>query len=124
MFRPRTLIVPHLTGCSNYCSHYLCLSCGAATHVQVVQKHAEEFLEKMDSKVIAPQLRVLELIPESVEYDILHSKTEGNANAHLLKHLKVQANVETLREVFRIASKETGYGKMSAFAAGVLRELQ
>ena len=92
--------------------------------MQVVQKHAKEFLEKMDSKVIAPQLRVLELIPESVEYDILHSKTEGNANARLLKHLKVQANVETMREVFRIASKETGYGKMSAFAAGMLRELQ
>ena len=92
--------------------------------MQVVQKHAKEFLEKMNSKMIAPQLRVLELIPESVEYDILHSKTEGNANANLLKHLKVQANVETMREVFRIASKETGYGKMSAFAAGVLRKLQ
>ena len=78
----------------------------------------------MNSKVIAPQLRALELIPESVEYDILHSKTEGNANAYLLKHLKVQVNVETLREVFRIASNERGYGKTSAFAAGVLRELQ
>ena len=116
--------MPHITGCSNYRSLYLCLSCGAATHVQVVQKHAEEFLEKMNSKVIAPQLRVLELIPESVECDILHLKTEGNANARLLKHLKMQANVETMREVFRIASKETGYGRMSTFAAGVLRELQ
>ena len=116
--------MPHITGCSNYCSHYLPLSCGAATHVQVVQEHAEEFLEKMNSKVIAPQLRVLELIPESVECDILHSKTEGNANAHLLKHLKEQANVEMMRKIFRIASKETGFGKMSAFAAGMLKELQ
>ena len=46
------------------------------------------------------------------------------ANAHLLKHLKVQANVETMKKIFRIASKETGYGKMSAFAAGMLKELQ
>ena len=92
--------------------------------MQVVQKHAEEFLEKMNSKVIAPQLRVLELIPESVEYDILHSKTEGNANAHLLKHLKIQANVEMIKKIFRIASKEAGYGRMSTFAASMLKELQ
>ena len=110
--------------CSNYCSHYLPLSCGAATHAQVIQKHAEEFLEKMDSRVIAPQLGVLELIPESVECCIHHSKTEGNANVHLLKHLKVQANVETTKRIFRIASKETAYEKMNTFAAGVLRELQ
>ena len=116
--------MPHITGCSNYCSHYLCLPCGAATHVQVVQKHAKEFLEKMNSKAIASKLRVLELIPESVESRILQSESKEHANIHLLNHLKEDADDETVKEVFRIASKETGYGKMSAFAAGVLRELQ
>ena len=51
-------------------AHITCLSCGAATPVQVVQDHAEEFLEKMNSEVLAPQLKALELIPESVECDI------------------------------------------------------
>ena len=58
-----------------------CLSCGAATPVQVVQDHAEEFLEKMNSKVLAPQLKALELIPEAVE-------CKEEANPHLLNHLK------------------------------------
>ena len=116
--------MPHITGCSNYCSRYLRLICGAATPVQVVQDHAEEFLEKMNSKVIAPLLKALKLIPESVEYDIRQSKSKEDANVHLLNHLKEEADNETMRKVFRIASEKGGYGKMNAFAAGVLRELQ
>ena len=114
----------HITGCSNYCSHHLPLSCGAATPVQVVQKHAEEFLEKMNCKVIALKLKTLKLIPESVEYDILKSKSKEEANVHLLNHLKEEADEETIRVIFRIASEKAGYGKMNKFAAGVLRELQ
>ena len=114
----------HITGCSNYCSHHLPLSSGAATLVQVVQKHAEEFLDKMNCKVIAPNLKTLKLIPESVECDILQSKSKEEANVHLLSHLKEEADEETVRAVFRIASEEAGYTKMNKFAAGVLRELQ
>ena len=99
------------------------LNCGAATPVQVVQDHTEEFLEKMNSKVLAPQLKALELIPESVECDILQSKSREEANSHLLNHLKEDADEESVREVFRIASEKTNYGKMKAFAASVLREL-
>ena len=116
----------HITGCSNYYSHHLPLSCGVATPVQVVQKHAEEFLEKINSKVIAPNLKTLKLIPESVECDILQSncKSKEEANVHLLNHLKEEADEDTVRAVFRIASEEAGYTKMNKFAAGVLRELQ
>ena len=92
--------------------------------MQVVQDHAEKFLEKMNSKVLAPQLKVLELIPETVECDIRQSRSKEEANAHLLSHLKENADEETVREVFRIASEKAGYGKMKAFAASVLRELQ
>ena len=116
--------MPHITGRSNYCSHYLRLSCGAATHVQVVQKHAKEFLEKMNSKDIAPKLRVLKLIPESVECHIRQSESKEDANIHLLNHLKADADDETVKEVFRIASEKAGYGKMNRFAAGMLKELQ
>ena len=92
--------------------------------MQVVQDHAEEFLEKMNSKVLAPQLKALELIPEAVECDIRQSRSKEEANAHLLSHLKEDADEETVREVFRIASEKAGYGKMKAFAASMLRELQ
>ena len=105
-------------------AHITCLTCGAATPVQVVQDHTEEFLEKMNSKVLAPQLKALGLIPECVECDIRQSKSRKEANAHLLNHLKEDADEEAVREVFRIASEETGYGKMNTFAAGVLSELQ
>ena len=116
--------MPHITGCSNYCSLYLCLSCGAATHVQVVQDHAEKFLKEMNCKVIARELKSLGLIPESVECDILQSKTKEDANSHVLSHLKEEADEKTVMEVFRIASEKAGYGRMNTFAAGVLRKLQ
>ena len=94
----------------------------------VVQPHLcrlfRTTLRSLNSKVIAPQLKVLGLIPESVECDILQSKSREEANAHLLNHLKEDADEESVREVFRIASEKTGYGKMKTFAAGVLRELQ
>ena len=103
-----------------YRSHYSHLSCGAATPVQVAQDYAEEFLVKMNCKVIAPSLKALKLIPECVEYDILQSKSKEEANAHLLNHLKEEADEDTVREVFRIASEKAGYGKMNKFAAGLL----
>ena len=68
--------------------------------MQVVQKHAEEFLDKMNCKEIATQLRALELIPESVEYDILHSSNRGKAN--LLNHLKFEVNVETANKYLEL----------------------
>ena len=105
-------------------AHISCLSCGAVTPVQVVQDHAKEFLQKMNSKVLAPQLKALELIPESVECDILQSKSGKEANVYLLNHLKEDADEEAVRAVFRIASEKTGYGKMKVFAVGILRELQ
>ena len=86
--------------------------------MQVVQGHAEEFLKEMNCKEIATQLRALELIPESVEYDILHSNSRGKAN--LLNHLIFEVNVETAKKIFRIASEEAGYEKMNAFAAFML----
>ena len=60
----------------------------------------------------------------SKECDILQSKSREEANAHLLNHLKEDADEESVREVFRIASEKTGYGKMKTFAAGMLRDLQ
>ena len=87
------------------------LNCGAATPVQVVQDHTEEFLEKMNSKVLAPQLKALELIPESVESDILQSKSREEANSHLLNHLKEDADEESVREVFRLLLRRLAMGR-------------
>ena len=78
----------------------------------------------MNSAVLAPQLKALGLIPETVESKVLQSKNKKDANAHLLNHLKADADEESVTEVFRIASKEEGYGRMKAFAASMLRKLQ
>ena len=108
----------------NYCTQYLYLSYGSATPVQIIRTHAKTFLSEMNCKAIASQLRTLELIPESVESDILHSKNKEEGNAHLLNHLKEEADEVTVRKVFRVASEKTGYGKMNTFAAFMLNELQ
>ena len=102
----------------------MCPSCGAATFVQVVQAHAEEFLQEMNSEVLAHQLRTLGLIPQSVETRVLRSTNTKDANAHLLNHLKSDADIEVVREVFRIASQEKEYRNMSAFADRMLTTLQ
>ena len=105
-------------------AHIACLSCGAATFVQVIQDHTEEFLQEMNAKEIAPKLKELEVIPESVEFDIRQSKTKELANVRLLRHLKEDAAEEAVMKVFRIASEEKGYGRMNTFAAGVLKKLR
>ena len=64
----------------------------------------------MNCKVIALKLKTLKLVPESVEYDILQSKSKEKANVHLLNHLKEEADEETIRVIFRIASEKAGYG--------------
>ena len=78
----------------------------------------------MNSKEIALQLRALDLIPESVEHDILHSSSRGKANAHLLNYLKVEATVQRVKQIFKFATEEASYDKMNAFATNMLRELQ
>ena len=105
-------------------AHITCLSCGAATPVQVVQDHAEQFLKDMNSGVLAPQLKALELIPDIVETNVLQSKSREEANAHLLRHLKDDADMKSVMEIFRIASQEPSYGIMNTFADDVLRKLQ
>ena len=62
----------------------------------------------MNFKEIAIQLRALELIPEIVEYDILHSNSRG------------KAKVKMAKKIFRIASEEADYEKMNVFAAFML----
>lgn len=78
----------------------------------------------MNSQEIALQLRALDLIPESVEHDILHSSSRGKANAHLLVYLKRDATVKTVQEIFKFATEEASYEKMNAFATNMLRKLQ
>ena len=92
--------------------------------MQVVQHHAEDFLKEMNSKVIAHELKSLGIIPETVENNIHQSKNKEEANAHLLNHLKEDADEKAVMEVFRAASEKAGYGKMNTFAADVLRKLQ
>lgn len=78
----------------------------------------------MNSIALAPQLKALKLIPETVQNGILQSTNREEANAHLLQHIKEDADEETVMEIFRIASKKDSYGRMNTFAANVLGKLQ
>ena len=106
-------------------AHITCLSCGAVTPMQLIQDHNEEFLEEMNCTVLVPYLKALGLIPAIIENNVLQSKNRKEANAHLLQHLKEDADEESVMEVFRIAaSQERAYGRMTTFADDVLRKLQ
>ena len=89
------------------------VSCGAATLVQVFQDHGEKFLEEMNSRVLAPQLKALGLIPAIVETNVLQSKSREEANGHLLQHLKEDADMKSVMDLFKIAYQEQGYGRMN-----------
>ena len=92
--------------------------------MQVIQDHAEDFLDKMNCKEIASKLKAMKLIPESTANSIQLSKDKEEANTHLLTHLKENADKREVMEIFRIASEKSGCGKMNKFAVVMLRELQ
>ena len=91
--------------------------------MQVINENSKRFLEEMNAKAIALILRVLDLIPERIEYHIQHSVSRGDANGHLLTYLKEDATEEQVQGVFKFAS-ETVYGRMSEFASNILQTLQ
>ena len=88
--------------------HITCLSSGAAASAKVV--HADEFVEKMNSTVLAPQPMAVDLLPGTVENGVLQSKNLEEANAHLLQHLKEDTDKDTVIVVFRSASRELQEG--------------
>ena len=92
--------------------------------MKVIKENSKRFLQEMNAKAIALTLRVLDLIPERIEYHIQHSMSRGEANGHLLTYLKEDATEEQVLAVFKVASEEAGYGRMSEFAANVLQKLQ
>ena len=91
--------------------------------MQMIGEHSQEFLQEMNAKAIALRLKVSELIPESVKYDIDHSKCGDDANAHLLTFLKEQATGDQLQGILQIASEKPDHGRMSKFATKLLQQL-
>ena len=85
----------------------------------MIKENAQEFLEEMNAKTIAMTLKVLGLIPECVEYHINLSASKEDANAHLLTFLQEGATKEQVQGVFKIASGNVEYGRMSEFAAKI-----
>ena len=96
----------------------------SATHVQVIKKQAQKFLSEMNAQAIAETLCGLDLIPEEVQNSILRSMSAQNGNVGLLNFLKNQASEDQIEEIFKVASEQTDRGKMSKFAADILKELQ
>ena len=108
-----------------HCTYYLLAICGSATLDQVLQKSSAEFVDKMNSQVIAPTLCTLGLIPDKVKLAIVQpTMTREEANDQLFQYIiKEVDNVKTVREIFDFAAKKPAYGKMNTFAKDMLKKL-
>ena len=89
----------------------------------MIDEQSQRFLQEMNSQAIAPTLRTLGLIPESVKNDVKRSTCREDANAHLLTYLKEDATEEKVHEIFKFTSEKTEYGRMSEFAADMRQKL-
>ena len=103
----------------NYCTLFSPVS---ASHVQVIEEHAEEFLSEMNAEAIAGTLRAQECISENVECKISRSCSRNDANSHLLEFLKIEADENQIQGIFQVASTATGYGNMIIFATKLLQK--
>ena len=78
----------------------------------------------MSAEAIAFQLKVQDLIPESVEHEIIHSKSRMDANARLLSFLLTGASKIQVQQTLKVASENMENGRMRHFAASILQQLQ
>lgn len=92
--------------------------------MQVIEEHRLKFLKEMDAKAIAKALCGLRLIPEPVTNSILQSMSTENANVELLTFLEAKASENQMEAIFKFASEQTDYGRMSEFATNILQKLQ
>ena len=92
--------------------------------MQVIERHAREFLEDMNAEAIVTDLEGPSLIPPDVQRCISQPKSKKNANNHLLRFLKEDADTEQVLEILKIAAKARCYGRMNHFADILLKEIQ
>ena len=92
--------------------------------MQVVKRHAEEFLEEMNAEAIATDLGAQDLIPEDVQRCISQPKSRKDANYALLTFLKERAVTGQVLKILKIAAKVQSEGRMNAFADNLLQEIQ
>ena len=103
---------------------YNSLVLAAKVTVQIIEEHREEFVQNMDATAIAFQMNMQGLIPDTVKYDIDHSKCREDANGHLLTFLLTGASEIQVQQTLKVASEKMDYGRMSQFAANILQQLQ
>ena len=92
--------------------------------MQVISTRCEKFLAEMNSEAIAAKLFNQELIPERVKRCIMQSMSKEDANNHLLTFLREDASTDQVQGILEVAAEAKGYGRMKAFAARVLQEIQ
>ena len=76
----------------------------------------KEFLDKMNAPALVDTLVLHELIPDRVAYEIKHSG-KRDANGHLLKYMKEDADEKTIQRILEEASTLPKEGTMNKFAA-------
>ena len=81
-----------------------------------------EFLDNMNAPALVQSLVLKNLIPDRVECDIKQSG-KRDANGHLLKYMKEDADEDTIQKILEEASTHPNEGKMNKFAVELLRNL-
>ena len=92
--------------------------------MQVVKRHAGEFLEEMNAEAIATDLGAQDLIPPDVQRCISQPKSRKDANYALFTFLKERAVTGQVLKILKIAAEVQSEGRMNAFAVTLLQEIQ
>ena len=91
--------------------------------LDVLKSLQSEFRRHVVAKAIAQEARIVEIIPTTVETDIINARERSIANDHLFEHLRWQATVEDLRNLCSIMKGTKGYSSMNGFGKELEAEL-
>lgn len=90
----------------------------------VLKAERKDFLSKVNAKAIVEEVKAEGIIPESVESEIISSKSRSEQNRILFTHVLDEAPLDRVRKLCDIMVAAEGYGKMIAFGRRLLDRLE
>ena len=90
----------------------------------ILEKVQSDFMSYVDAKVIAPKVRMKNIISEIVATRITNSESSDGAKQVLFEHLRDQATLEGLRDFCSIMKESEGYQLMQKFGEELQARLE
>ena len=109
----------------NICRYSDCILCLITLSLseKVLESLRDGFMKCVVAKAIAHEAVDKNIIPETVETDIVNAKDKSSANHYLFVHLRSQVTVEDLRKLCSIMKDAEGYRIMNGFGETLEAEL-